>query len=69
MITYMIIKIKDPENIELYSLNSKDYFYNESPDYYDLDIIDLFIYRENHDKPYRSYYSSDSSAIDKSDYR
>lgn len=42
----MIIKIKDPENIGLYSLNGKDYFHNESIDYYDLDIIDLFLYRE-----------------------
>lgn len=62
----MIIKIKDPENIGLYGLNGKDYFHNESIDYYDLDIIDLFLYRENHDKPYRVYYSRDSSAIDKS---
>lgn len=67
MLPYMIIKIKEPENIGLYSLSGKDYFHNESPDLHDLDFIDLSLYRENHDKPHSIYYSRDSSVIDKSD--
>ncbi len=67
MILYMIIKIKDPENIGLYSLSGVDYFHNESIDYYDLDFINLSLYRENHNKPHSIYYSRDGSVIDKSD--